>query len=252
MSLPGLERKIVLVTGGAHGLGRAIAVAFRQQGSRVLIADRDEDAAFDLAVELGARHLVMDVADYGRVEDAFAAADMEMGSPQIVINNAGIFSEKKPLHEISVENWRRVTAVNQTGAFHVMKAALPRMMAQGGGVIVNVASVAAISGVMDNGPYSAAKAALVRMTREAAVAYGPHNIRVNAIAPGAVMTEAMEARIAAAPDPAAYRASLHNLNPLPGMPDAADVAAAVTFLASDNARFISGAVLPVDGGYAAR
>jgi NAD(P)-dependent dehydrogenase (short-subunit alcohol dehydrogenase family) len=169
-----------------------------------------------------------------------------------VINNAGILSEKKPLHEISVENWCRVTEVNQNGPFHVMKAAVPRMMARGGGVIINMAATAAIAGVMNNGPYSAAKAALVRMTREAAVAYGPHNIRVNAIAPGAVMTEAMEQRIAEAPDPAAYRESLNHLNPLPGMPDAADVAAAVTFLASDNARFISGAVLPVDGAYACR
>lgn len=247
-----LARKIVLVTGGAHGLGRAIVAGFRSEGARVLIADKDEDAAFELAVELGARHLAMDVADPDSVEGAFATAEMEMGVPEIVINNAGIFSEKKPLHEISVENWRRVTEVNQNGAFYVMKAALPRMIALGGGVIVNVASVAAIAGVLDNGPYSAAKAALVRMTREAAVAYGPHNIRVNAVAPGAIMTEAMEARIAAAADPEAYRASLHALNPLPGMPDAADVASAVTFLASDRARFVSGAVLPVDGAFAAR
>lgn len=247
-----LAQRIVLVTGGAHGLGKAIVEAFRREGSRVLIADKDEDAAFDLAVELGARHLLMDVADPASVEQAFAAAQMEMGVPDIVINNAGIFSEKKKLHEISVENWRRVTEVNQNGAFYVMKAALPLMMAAGGGVIVNVASVAAISGVLDNGPYSAAKAALVRMTREAAVTYGPHNIRVNAIAPGAVMTDAMEERIAQAPDPAAYRDSLHKLNPLPGMPSGADVAEAVLFLASDRARFISGAVLPVDGAFSAR
>lgn len=246
------DGKIVLVTGGAHGLGKAIVEGFRREGARVLIADVDEDAAFDLAVELGGRHLVMDVGDPASVEDGFAAAEMEMGAPDIVINNAGIFSEKRPFHEISVENWRKVTEINQNGAFYVMKAAIPRMMARGGGVIVNVASVAAISGVLDNGPYSAAKAALVRMTREAAVAYGPHDIRVNAIAPGAVLTDAMEQRIAAAPDPDAYRASLHNLNPLPGMPGGADVAEAVLFLAGDRARYISGAVLPVDGAFSAR
>lgn len=250
--MSGLEHKIVLVTGGAHGLGRAIAQAFHQQGARVLIADRDENAARKVAAGLDGLPVAMDVADDASVEAGFALAEREWGTPTIVINNAGILSEKKPLHEISAENWRRVTEVNQNGPFYVMKAALPRMMAAGGGVIINMASTAAIAGVMNNGPYSAAKAALVRMTREAAVAYGPHNIRVNALAPGAVLTEAMEARIADAPDPVAYRESLNHLNPLPGMPDAADVAAAAVFLASDQARFISGAVLPVDGGYACR
>ncbi len=250
--MTGLQGKIALITGGAHGLGRAIAMALHHEGCRILIADRDEDAGLKVAAELGARHLFMDVADYDSVEAGFAAAELEMGSPHIVVNNAGILSEKKPLHEISAENWQAVTQVNQSGPFYVMKAAISRMMPLGGGVIINMASTAAIAGVMNNGPYSAAKAALVRMTREAAVAYGPHNIRVNAVSPSAVMTEAMEARIAEAPDPASYRQSLDHLNPLPGMPDASDVAAAVIFLASDKARFISGAVLPVDGAYSCR
>lgn len=241
-----------MVTGGASGLGRAICHAFAREGARLLIADIDEDKAFDLAAELGGRHLALDVADPASVEDAFASAAMEGGSPEIVINNAGIFSEKLPLHEISVGNWGDVIQVNLNGAFYVMKAAIPRMDAQCGGVIVNMLSVAAIAGVLNNGPYAAAKAGLMRMTREAAVAYGPRNIRVNAVAPTAVMTEAMEARIDAAPDPAAFRASLEQLNPLPGMPTGEDVAQAVCFLASDQARFITGAVLPVDGGFAAR
>lgn len=240
--------KRVLVTGGASGLGRAIAEAFAQEGAAVLIADLPSGGATDTARAMGAEFVACDVSDPGAVEAAFAGVDC----PDIVVNNAGIFSEKLPLHEISVANWQAVTRVNLDGAFHVLKSAIPRMIEQGGGVIVNMLSVAAIAGVMDNAPYSAAKAALARLTREAAVAYGPHRIRVNGVAPTAVMTEAMEARIAEAPDPAAFRKSLESLNPLPGMPHARDVAHAVCFLASDDARYITGAVLPVDGGYAAR
>lgn len=240
--------KRVLVTGGASGLGWAIAEAFAEEGAVVVIADLPSARAEETARAMSAQFVACDVSDAAAVEAVFADGDC----PDIVVNNAGIFSEKVPLHEISVGNWQAVMRVNLDGAFYVLKFAIPRMIQRGGGVIVNMLSVAAISGVLDNAPYSAAKSGLARLTREAAVTYGPNNIRVNGVAPTAVMTEAMEARIAAEPDPQAFRAMLESLNPLPGMPHARDVAHAVCFLASDEARYISGAVLPVDGAYSAR
>lgn len=245
---PRFSGKRVLVTGGASGLGRAIAEAFAEESATVLVADLPSPKAQDTARAMGGMFVPCDVSDAAAVEAVFAKHEC----PDIVINNAGIFSEKVPLHEISVGNWQAVTRVNLDGAFYVLKFAIPRMIERGGGVIVNMLSVAAISGVLDNAPYSAAKSGLARLTREAAATYGPNRIRVNGVAPTAVMTEAMEARIAAEPDPEAFRAMLESLNPLPGMPHARDVAKAVCFLASDDARYISGAVLPVDGGYSAR
>ena len=180
-----------------------------------------------------------------------AAAIDRYGRIDVVFNNAGIESEQQPLHEMSIENWDRVTRVNGSGAFHVLKYGIAALLESGGGSVVNMASETALSGHPNLSPYTFAKAGLVGLTRSAAIEYADRGIRVNAVAPTAVMTPLVRRHIEQAPDPAAMRALVEGLNPMPGIPEPSDVAGVVAFLASDDARWITGVTIPIDGGRSA-
>lgn len=247
------EGRVAFVTGGASGLGRAAAERFAREGARVVVADIDPAGAQDVALSLPeALAVQVDTADAAAVDRSFEAALDAFGLVDVIFNNAGIVGPQMPLHETTDDAWRQVMAVNADGAFHVLRRGVAAMLAGRGGAIVNTSSSTGLAGKPNMTPYSFSKAGLVGLTRAAAIEYAAHGIRVNAVAPTAVMTELVAGHIARAPDPEAMRRLLETQTPIPGMPTPEDVAAVVAFLASDDARWITGHTLPIDGGFHAR
>jgi NAD(P)-dependent dehydrogenase (short-subunit alcohol dehydrogenase family) len=244
------EGKVAFVTGGASGLGRAAAQRFAREGARVVVADIEGARAEATAADLPeATAVEVDISDADAVARAFDLALDAYGPVDVVFNNAGIVGAQMPLHETTDAVWRQVMAVNADGAFHVLRAGLKAMTAGRGGAIVNTSSSSGLAGKPNMTPYSFSKAGLVGLTRAAAIEYAEQGIRVNAIAPTAVMTDLVAGHIARAPDPEAMRRLLESQTPMPGMPTPEDVAAVVAFLASDDARWITGHTLPIDGGF---
>jgi len=247
------EGKVAVVTGGGAGLGRAAAARFAREGAAVAVLDIDLMAAHETAASLPAAIAIeLDTREPVAVERAFALAAQALGPVEVIFNNAGIVGPQTPLHETTDETWRAVMAVNADGAFHVLRTGLGALVRERGGAIVNASSSTGLAGKPNLSPYTFSKAGIVGITRAAAVEYASHGIRVNAIAPTAVMTEMVRGHIERAPDPEATRRLLESQTPIPGMPTPDDVAAVVAFLASDDARWITGHTLPIDGGFHAR
>jgi NAD(P)-dependent dehydrogenase (short-subunit alcohol dehydrogenase family) len=250
---PRFQDKVAFVTGGASGLGEAAARRFSDEGARVVVADINSESAAAVAKSLDDGFAVqVDTSDAAAVQRAIAAAVDRYGRIDVVFNNAGITGPQQILHEMDVENWDRVRAVNGDGVFYVMKYAIEAMLTTGGGSIVNTSSTAGLTGQLNISNYTFAKAGIIGLTRSAAVEYADKNIRVNAIAPTVVWTPLVEDFANKAPDPAAMRAAMENYNPMPGIVRPEDVAAVVAFLASDEAKWITGHTVPIDGGYCAR
>ncbi len=242
-----VAEKVALITGAARGMGAAHARALAHEGARVAIADIAADAGEQLAAELRAAGGVAsyhehDVTDAGAWRTVVADVEQRHGPIDVLVNNAGIQVRSVGI-EADDDEWARVIAVNQRGAFLGMQSVIPGMVRTGGGSIVNVASVAALVGLTGSIPYQASKSAVLGLTRGAAVSYGPHNIRVNAICPGLVVTGMTESASASAVE--AMKAQI----PLgrDGRPD--EIAAVVVFLASDESSYVTGVALPVDGGF---
>ncbi|MBV8998462.1 MAG: SDR family oxidoreductase [Solirubrobacterales bacterium] len=241
------------MTGGASGLGRAAAERLSREGARVVVADLDPSAAAAVASSLPDAFAVeVDTAVASAVDRSFELALDAYGQVDVIFNNAGIIGPQIPLHETTDEAWRGVMAVNADGAFHVLRRGVRAMLAGRGGAIVNTSSSTGLAGKPNMTPYSFSKAGLVGLTRAAAIEYAARGIRVNAVAPTAVMTDLVAGHIARAPDPEAMRRLMETQTPIPGMPTPEDVAAAVAFLASDDARWITGHTLPIDGGFHAQ
>lgn len=233
------EGKTVIVTGGGSGIGRAIARRIATEGGTVVVTDLVGERADEVARALGGRAVQADVtvaADVERMVDAAGAVD-------VLINNAG-GGWADDLLEISEEQWDADLGLNLKSAFLCSKAALPGMIERGRGVIVNIASVNGMA-FFANEPYSAAKAGLINLTRSMAVRYGRHGIRAIAVAPGTIRTPLWQERIEK--EPAIFE-RLMRWYPLRRVGEPEDVAAAVAFLASDDASWITGEVLRVDGG----
>jgi NAD(P)-dependent dehydrogenase (short-subunit alcohol dehydrogenase family) len=243
-----LRGKAVFITGGGSGLGKAMAARFIAEGASVTVADRNAETRAEAAA-LGAAFIQLDVTD----PQAFEGAIAGLGRLDIMINNAGIGAPYGALHTANLGDWHQVLDVNLTGVFHGMKFGLAKMVAQNApGVVINTASITGISAFPNAQAYCASKAAVIHLTRCAAIEYGPMNIRINAIAPTIVMTPLMAQHLPTDDSREATLAAYQSMNPMPGMPEPEDIAAAAAFLASDDARFITGVVLPVDGGYTAR
>jgi NAD(P)-dependent dehydrogenase (short-subunit alcohol dehydrogenase family) len=247
------EGKVAFVTGGASGLGAATAQRLAEEGAKVVVADINEEAAKALAATLPeALALRVDTGDAEAVEKAIDAAVERYGKIDLIFNNAGISGEQLRIHESSVENWKRVTRINGDGVFYVLKYGIAAMLKTGGGAIVNTSSTNGLIGIPNIPPYTFTKWGVIGITKSAAIEYAKDGIRVNAVAPTVVRTPLVEQFIKDAADPAQMAALMENFNPLPGMPEPKDVAAAVAYLLSDEARFITGHVIPVDGGYTAQ
>jgi 3-oxoacyl-[acyl-carrier protein] reductase len=255
MKPTGLRGKVVIVTGGAAGIGRATALRFAEEGARVVVWDVSEAGREDLLAEIraaggeGTFHRV-DVADGAAVEAAMAEAAAGFGRIDVLVNNAGIvrdaqlvkWKDGQPASIMSDEAFDAVIGVNLRGVFLCARAAVPHMMRAGGGVILNASSVVGLYGNFGQTNYTAAKAGVIAMTRTWARELGRYDIRVNAIAPGFIGTEILRGV------PQKVLDAMVGHTPLGRMGTPRDVAEAYVWLASDQASFVHGAVLSVDGG----
>lgn len=234
----------VLITGGSRGIGAACVRRFCMRGDRVAFLYRcDTEVAEVLAAETGAIAIRADVSDAVQAEDAVARAVRELGGLDVLVNNAGI-SQIKLFTELTDGDWRHMMGVHLDGAFFMTRAAAKRMIAQQSGKIVNIGSMWGKTGASCEVHYSTAKAGLRGMTMALAKELGPSHITVNCVEPGVIDT-AMNAEL-----DDATRQELCEQTPLCRMGRAEEVAAAVCFLASEEASFITGQILGVDGGFA--
>lgn len=232
-----------IVTGGGSGIGRAAARRLSAGGARVAILDLDGDAAKVVAEEVGGAAFQVDVAEAEQVEAAVAAAAADIGALRIVVNNAGTGSLSR-LHDYSPAEWDRLVRINLNGIFHVIKYAAPRMLDVGGGAIVNTASISGTRPAAGEGPYAAAKAGVVALTATAALEYAPR-IRVNAVAPGGIATNMTAPLLDNFPE---QKADWERRTPLGRVGQPEDIADVIAFLVSDDARYVTGQTIVVDGG----
>jgi 2-keto-3-deoxy-L-fuconate dehydrogenase len=254
-----LDEKTALITGAGSGIGEAIATLFARQGAQVVVADIAEEAATRVAHAIRAQGftataLTLDVAEEAQVHHAFARMT-ERGRLDILVNNAGI-SHVGSILETSLEEWERVLRVNAGGAFLCARAAVRAMIEQRppGGVIVNMASVAAQIGVERRLPYSASKGAVLAMTRSIAMDFVGQGVRCTAICPGTVHTPFVESYLARSfpGQEEEVRQALHARQPLGRMGRPEEIAYAALYLASDEAAFVTGSALVIDGGWTAK
>ncbi|MGY1838135.1 MULTISPECIES: SDR family NAD(P)-dependent oxidoreductase [unclassified Modestobacter] len=241
--------KTAVVTGAAGGVGRAVTARLAEQGYAVVAEDIDE-AVMDLAVPGRIVPLRGDVADTATAQRAVELAMTEFGRLDLLVNNAAVFI-LKPTSETTDDDWDRGLATNVRGVFVHARAALPRL-AEASGAIVNVASVSGLVGAPGQTVYAAAKGAIVQLTRQLAVEHAASGVRVNAVAPGIIDTGFFAHVLADSPDPEAHLTAIVAEHPLGRMSTPEEVAHAIAFLGSAEASAITGAILPVDGGFSAR
>jgi NAD(P)-dependent dehydrogenase (short-subunit alcohol dehydrogenase family) len=246
-----LRQKTAIVTGGAHGIGRAISELFAEEGARVVLADIDAPVGNQVVAEMIRKggNAVFCQMDVGSTDDAarlVATAAGDQGRIDVLCNNAAYLTNWNAILESTPEEWERAIRVNLMGVHYVTKEVLPYMIRQKQGSIINVASIQALIGAPASVAYTSMKAALVGFTLSAACDYGPYNIRVNALCPGPIQT-----RISPKPGEPHYRWQCEQTM-LGRVAQPREVAFPALFLASDEASFMTGAIIPVDGGWTAK
>lgn len=248
-----MEGLSAVVTGGAGGMGRATALLFAREGASVVVGDVDEAAGATLAEELGDApgRIVFQRCDVSVEDDVvalIAAAERAFGKLDTIFNNAGIEQPRTPTPEVPTELFEKVIGINLKGTFYGMKHALPALLRNGGGTIVNNSSVSAFANVGNNISYAASKGAVMSMTRVVAIEFAKRNIRCNAINPGVIDTAMNRRNKDLSDDPEAMELSWKTITPMGRMGTGDEIGEAVLFLATKSSSFITGVGLLVDGG----
>ncbi|MBX0297822.1 SDR family NAD(P)-dependent oxidoreductase [Haloarcula nitratireducens] len=240
-----LYDKIAIITGGASGIGKATAAEFLTEGAEVVIADLDEDQGETVAEELDCKFVRTDVAEYEQVEELVESTVEKHGRLDIMVNNAGIGSETS-IQEMDLEEWHQVIQVDLDSVMHGMKAALPHLD-ESDGCIVNTASIYGLVGGKGAASYSAAKGGVVNLTQQVAIDYADEGVRVNSVCPGFVDTPMTEDLL----ETERFYTFLETHTPMdrPAQPE--EISSMITFLASEKASYMTGANVPVDGGWTA-
>jgi NAD(P)-dependent dehydrogenase (short-subunit alcohol dehydrogenase family) len=249
------DNQVAVVTGAAKGIGWGIATVFAKQGAKVVVVDWDADAGERTAAEIvheggDAIFVKCDVSNEEQVKAMIQATLDKYGRLDVLVNNAGIGVYKSVLDATS-EDWDRALAVNLKGQFLCSKYAIPHMQKQGKGAIVNISSVHSFATVNGVAPYAASKGGVTALTRNMAIDYGP-TIRVNSIAPGWVLTPLIQGIFDGYPDPAEQQRQVEQRQVMKRIGRPEDIGYAAAFLASDEASFITGTQLFVDGGLTAQ
>jgi NAD(P)-dependent dehydrogenase (short-subunit alcohol dehydrogenase family) len=254
-----LENKTALITGAGSGIGRAVALLFARHGANIGVnvhesIDKGKNVVRDIeALGTGAELLPADVSHPQEVRGAVQTLVNAFGGIDILVNNSGVGTVQSPdrVTDIDEEEWDRVLAVNLKGAMLTSKYAIPHMKKRGGGTIVNISSIRGLLGNPMLASYCASKGGMVLLTKQMAVEYGPKNIRVNCVCPGFTGTKMFETYLGKLDDPEKARTGFADMAPLKriGTPD--EIAYCALFFASEQSSFITGAALPVDGGYTA-
>ena len=251
-----LNGKVALITGGASGIGRATALTFAREGAKLIIADMNEDGGqqtVHMITEHGgeATFVQVDVSRATEVEAMISKTVQTYGRLDCAHNNAGIGSRPRVLlHELSEESWERVISINLKGVWLCMKYEIIQMCTQGGGAIVNTASIMGLVGSWSrSGVYNASKHGVVGLTKTAALEYAKSGIRVNAVCPGYIRTPLIEEALTSNPEMEAQIVARHPVGRM-GRPE--EIAEAVMWLCSDAASFVTGHTMTVDGGYVAQ
>ncbi len=252
-----LTGKVAIITGGARGIGEAIAMRFAENGAKVVIADIDIDGAEKTSdklkeMKLSSVAIKVDVQSEKEVNQLVKKVMDKFGRINILVNNAGIntLSNRVPLHEVPIEEWNRIIAVDLTGVFLVSKRVIKEMLPYKRGKIINISSVVGLVPLRLQSAFVAAKAGITHLTKSMAIEYGHLGINVNAIAPGSIITDATRVLFYSdIKEQKTRRESLISHIPLgkPGEPE--DISGTALFLASDDASYITGSIIVVDGGW---
>ena len=246
------EGKVAIVTGGASGIGHACAITLAQGGAKVVVSDLNEELGRRVTSQLIAdgSEALFTLTDVGKPEAVEAMVDAAVrafGRLDIAINNAGIGGESAPTGQYSVDGWRKVIEINLSSVFYCMRYEIPRMVENGGGAIVNMASILGSVGFANSSAYVAAKHGVVGLTKAAALEYAKQGVRVNSVGPGFINTPLLSGAL-----DSSAQAHISSLHAVGRMGEAQEVANLVAFLCSDQASFLTGGYYLVDGGYTAQ
>ena len=253
-----VKGKVAIVTGGSLGIGKSTSELLAREGARVAVTDVRNEEGEAVAEQIrqaggDARYWHLDVSDEDQVQQVTKKVRDAFGSLDVLVNNAGIAGPDKPTHELTLEEWEHVIRINVTGVFLCTKHAIPYMRETGGGSIINLSSIYGLISAPDLPPYHASKGAVRLMSKTDALLYAKEGIRVNSVHPGFIWTPLVEELAEHSEEgPEAFRGNLAALHPIghPGEP--ADIAWGIVYLASDEAKFVTGSELVIDGGYTAR
>jgi len=241
-----ITNKVAIVTGGSTGIGKAIAEKFQESGADVVIASRSANTGQEAAEELGCQFVQCDVSEYEQVEALVEATVNEYGQLDVIVNNAGI-GRVGTVEGMSLDDWDDVMRINLNGVMYATRAGLPYLK-ESEGVIINIASIFGLVGGPSATAYAAAKGAIVNFTRSVAVDYATENVRINSICPGFVETPMTDPVF----EDDEFYEYVHHQTPMGRVAQPEEISGVAMFLASDEASYITGTNIPVDGGWTAQ